>query len=285
MASLQVLLLVLMTASIAAIVVPMATIFLSNSNDSINDLSAITLRLAAIEASQAVEGVISAATQMLEGLVTSPYFAKDFLASAANINASRTVFPALLKSLATGFYATSIECSTMGTPAFGPMGAYLNRTDVQAAITAPQSDQDRTPIVIYNDPSTNGALWLETLAFHNYSSHVSSVGIGPAPLTNPDIALTQQNNRSVTPYFETTYLSVGAYAFWHMSYYRNVWLNPADAGSVSPDLTCFIGLVLDKSLSVLLDSVRVTNNTVVLLMDTKGLLLGKLFNILIKFFN
>ncbi|KAJ3131892.1 hypothetical protein HK101_004660, partial [Irineochytrium annulatum] len=270
-----VLLLLLMTGSIAAIVAPMAIIFLSNSSDSINDLSTITIQLAATEASQAIESVISSTTQILEGLVTGPYFIKDFLANAGNVNASTTVFPAMLSSVATGTYVNSIECRTMQTQtAIGIMGPYLNRTDVTAVITAPEPGVERTPIVVHNDPSTNGGLFLETFAFHNFSSYVSTTGIGPAPLTGLDITLAQQNNRSVAPYFDTTYYTVGAFSFWQMTYSKNIWVNPASAGETTPDVNCAVGIVVDLSLSVLLNSVRVTNNTVVLLMDTEGRLLS-----------
>ncbi|KAJ3186852.1 hypothetical protein HK101_009462 [Irineochytrium annulatum] len=265
-----------MTASIAGIVVPMALIFAWNSNASLNDVTTIAIQLAATEASQGVRGAIASTTQILDALMASPYFSKDFMTHVADIKSSAGVIPAMMTGVRTFDYISALVCSTPGSTAVGPYGPYTNRTNVQAVYASMAPGGPKQPMVILQDQTTGASVTVNLLS-PDYGAVLTSINIGPARLSNGgDVLLANQlsSTPAVEPFFDITYLNATGTAFWQISYYRNHWVDKTKAGTTVPDFGCSIGFQIDASLTVYLNSMRVTNNTILMLMDTSGLLLS-----------
>ncbi|KAJ3195838.1 hypothetical protein HK101_010933 [Irineochytrium annulatum] len=271
-----VLLVLLMTTSIVAIVVPMALILVTTSNSSLNELTTITIQLAATEASHGVQNAISSTAQILDALMASPYFSKDFLAHESNVRGGAGVISAMMTGVRTFDYLSALTCSTPGRTAIGPYGPFTNRTIVQAVYGSLSPAAAFGPMALIIDPSTNASVTANLLSA-DYSTVVSSVNIGVAPVaTTDDVLLTDQvsSTPSVDPFFGTTFINTTGVPFWQMSYYKNFWADKFKAGSSAPDFGCSVGIRIDESLTVFLNSTRVTNNTILMLMDTSGLLLS-----------
>ncbi|KAI8841252.1 hypothetical protein BC829DRAFT_435796 [Chytridium lagenaria] len=57
-----------------------------------------------------------------------------------------------------------------------------------------------------------------------------------------------------------------------MSYYKNFWRTLSNTGTSTPDFACSVGSIIDSSITPFLDSIRVTDNTI--LIDDANLLLS-----------
>ncbi|KAI8846719.1 hypothetical protein BC829DRAFT_398073 [Chytridium lagenaria] len=258
--------------AIVSIVAPMGTIFVGTSRTSINDLSSITIQVAATQASQGVETAISNTARVLDQLMTSPYFPADFIQNGSNILRSPTLLPAMLTGLRTFDYISAIVCANPGPTAIGPFGPFTNNSNIQALWTPFLSTNGTKQVaVIYADASTNATNQLRV-----YASDLTTVTrtgfAGPKGVqTRRDLLFTDFYSaiQPINPYFGLTLVNTSGVSFWQMSYYRHFYR----AGAATPAFGCSIGYIIDEALVPFLNSVRVTNNTIVILAEKNTALL------------
>jgi hypothetical protein len=105
----------------------------------------------------------------------------------------------------------------------------------------------------------------------NPNQILSTILMGPKqPASASDIANTNMasSSPSKTVYLDVSYLSTQAGAFWQMSFYKNFWNNNPTKTGV-PDLACSVGFQVENALTPLLNSIEVTPNTVILMMESQ----------------
>ncbi|KAJ3097382.1 hypothetical protein HDU96_000411 [Phlyctochytrium bullatum] len=299
----QVLIILIISGAIVAIVAPMATTFLGTSRSSIGDISTISIQGAVSQAAQGVSNAISTTVQVLDQMYSQPFFPAEFTNSAFNVAASSTLFPAILRGLRTFDYISALVCCNTGPTATGPFGNFTNNTNLQALWTPflPGMNGVKTAGIIYGgnvflavlrargllimfflscpfsppthaDPSTGGMNML--LVYNSNFSVITRTPIGPRrvqPLSDLVFYDLMSANPSRDPYFGVTRIVNGNTSFFQMSYYRLFW----PANGARPTMGCSIGYIIDDALTPLLNSIRVTPNTIVMLIEkSTGLLLA-----------
>ncbi|KAJ3098786.1 hypothetical protein HDU96_010943 [Phlyctochytrium bullatum] len=271
----------LMTAAIAAIVVPLSFVFVGTSNRSINSLTETTSQLVLRSATSEVSKFLEATAETLENLVNSTYFDNDFTAAISTpgvgVRNSSTLIPAMAKSLNSQPFISAVVCAAPGQTAQGPAGPFTNRTNVQliSAVGIPGTTGKAT-IAIIGEPTTSPFLSMAMLNPSNYAI-LKETQMGPISVSGEtDTAL--KNMLSASPataaYFDITYINTTLSKFWQMSFYKNVWRSPENAGKSAPDFSCSVGSLVDSSISVVLNTIKPTANTVLMLLDEENLLLS-----------
>ncbi|KAI8841727.1 hypothetical protein BC829DRAFT_402047 [Chytridium lagenaria] len=128
-------------------------------------------------------------------------------------------------------------------------------------------------MVIYADWSTAGTNQLRVYG-PDESTIVSSMMAGPKTIAGKNDFLysnLMDPNPPQNPYFAMSFFNGSGVSFWQMSCYRLYY----PTNSSRPTIGCSIGYVIDESLVPFLNSVRVTNNTIVLLLEkATGLLVS-----------
>ncbi|KAJ3216185.1 hypothetical protein HDU67_009834 [Dinochytrium kinnereticum] len=253
----------LMTSAIGAIVVPLGVIFVGTSQRSLNSLSTTTVQLVLRTASEGIISLLATTSGTLEGLVNSTYFGNDFTSSMGNVRGSPTLVPTLAKALNSHSFISAVVCSQPGQTAIGPAGPYTNRTNVQVIAGVAPGATGRSSIALFADPSTGAFVRMGMLDPVTYAI-VRDEQINPLGVAGDgDVALKNMlsSTPSVEPYFE-------------MSFYKNYWRSPDGVGRTTPDFACSVGSLVDASITVVLNSIKVTDNTIIMLMDESGLLLS-----------
>ncbi|KAJ3199300.1 hypothetical protein HDU67_002917, partial [Dinochytrium kinnereticum] len=261
-----VVLITLMTGAIVAIVAPMGSIFVGTSKTSIGDLSTITIQVASTQAAQGVETAISNTARVLDQLLAIPYFPNDFIRNQYNIMASPTLVPSLLQSLRTFDFISALVCTTPGSTVIGPFGPFTNNSNVQALYTPFLSrNGTKTIALIYADPSTNATNQLVAYA-PDLTTVTQRSFAGPKGVaTARDFLFTDfyAARQPIEPYFGLTFINTSGVSFWQMSYYKHYYV----PSSSQPAFGCSIGYIIEDALVPFLNSVRVTNNTIVVLIE------------------
>ncbi|KAJ3118675.1 hypothetical protein HDU96_010005 [Phlyctochytrium bullatum] len=290
-----------MVLAIGSIVVPVTIVFLEGSRRSVNTLTENTVQLLLRSAAAEVSTFLDDTADILESVTNSTYFARDFEAALTGkgIRASADLMPFLARMLNSKQYISGIICQNSGPMVMGPMGPYSDKTVLQVislvtfpqnlrmmlsgrGITLPSFLQDYTgkvTVAIITEPSTS--LFIKFAILDPVSYDIAmEFPIGPVGLENPnnDVGLRNMlsSTPSTTPYFDTTFINVTSLSsqFWQSSFYRNVWRNPANVGKTRPDFVCSVGSLVDSFITPLLDTIKPTEHTVLMLLDESNLMLS-----------
>ncbi|KAJ3103576.1 hypothetical protein HDU97_009996 [Phlyctochytrium planicorne] len=264
----------LMTAAIGAIVIPLSVILVGTSNKSLNTLTTTTVQLVLKTASEGVSNFLTGTVDTMEGLTNSSYFTNDFTTNIYNIKTSGQIIPAIGKALNSHDFISAVVCTQPGQTAIGPTGPFTNRTNLQLVSTS--TPAGKTTVAFYNDQTTGGFVHLAALDPINFSI-LKDTQINPVGVTGEgDVALKNMlsSSPSVDPYFDISFIKTSFGSFWQMSFYKNFWRTASDSGKTVPDFACSVGSLIDASITVFLNSIKVTDNTIIMLMDSNGFLLS-----------
>ncbi|KAJ3098020.1 hypothetical protein HDU97_004353 [Phlyctochytrium planicorne] len=247
---------VIMSGAIASITVPMFIMISSTSQISLNDLSRRYIHEAVARASENLESAIFNVAGALDGMFDEPYFSDDVLAYIKfGLEASPKLRYEMLRRVQSYEYITGIMCTTYGTTAMGPYGAFTN-------VTLFFSGYNQGNLIFaHADPSTNytASVGVYTPELLNF---VMSFNVGPLGIVKPEEDLIYKTLIPGNP-VQRSFLGISYYRFYY------------PANSSIGVFGCYIGVEVEQSLVPLLQSVTLTNNTVVMLIEKKsGLLIG-----------
>ncbi|KAJ3192980.1 hypothetical protein HK101_005629 [Irineochytrium annulatum] len=271
----SVLILILMAVAVAATVFPLSFLLTDTSNNSIKSLTTLSLSLGIMQVTQGVESTIRSSAQILDALLSSPFFTDDFMLHSANLSASPGILVSMMRGLRTFDYNSALVCQTPGVTALGPMGNYTNRTNIQAVYSNVTVGGPKVPVALISDQTTLPFVSIIMLS-PDYMKSIGGFKLPSGVANSGDVALVNQLSKSPTvgPYFDISKLVTPDEIFWQMSYYRNFWANTSLAGKTAPDFTCSIGYRIDNSLTPHLNSVTLTNNSIIMLMSGDGRLIS-----------
>ncbi|KAJ3112424.1 hypothetical protein HDU96_004567 [Phlyctochytrium bullatum] len=265
----------LMTGLMAAILVPLITTIRSNTFQSVQDMTFTTMQLAVTLASLGIESAISTTALLLDQLYRHPYYWADFTQNVGNVYASPTLITAMLVSSKSEEYLSALVCNNWGPAAIGPYGPFSNNTNVQALYTNflnPPNVTTKAPVSVYSDPSTKALTVL--IMYDNDLNVLRTLSMGPKKVQpKSDIIFYELNSTSPSrkPFFAITMVTSSGRAFWQMSYYRMFWHSEVE----KPIIGCSIGYMIEEAFTPFLNSVKVTNRTIVLLIEkSSGLLMA-----------
>ncbi|KAJ3329524.1 hypothetical protein HDU76_007730 [Blyttiomyces sp. JEL0837] len=258
----------LFIVTIGAVVAPLGVIFISSSNNSLNQISRTTIQLAVSQAGAGVANVMAGTQQVLERFTNDSYAPQDFISNVNNLKNSPTLFGTMMKSVRSHDYISAFICATPGTTLTDK-----NRTIAQALYTSSfPGAKGPTPIMIYLDTSTNGMNQMAVLS-PDFKSILASNSLGPARAADGnDKSLNDMlsGNPTTGIYFDISYINAStSLQFWQMSFYKNFWVNePTSTPAPVPNFACSIGFQIDGSFTPLLNSIRVTDNAILMLMES-----------------
>ncbi|KAJ3102655.1 hypothetical protein HDU97_000352 [Phlyctochytrium planicorne] len=254
---------ILMTAAVASITIPMFMMISSTSQSSIGDLSRHYIREAVSRASENLESAIFNLAGTLDGMFEEPYFNEDVVNYVKfGLQASPKLPYEMLRRIQSHGYISGLMCTTYGTNAVGPYGPFTNVTLFFASYNYGNI------LFAHADPSTNYSTTVNMYS-PDLSQVVGNFTLSPLGIVNPNVDLTFNALMPGKP-VQKPFFGVGM-EFWSINYHRMYY-----PGNTAPGFYgCYIGLNAATSLVPLLQSVALTNNTIVMLVERKtGLLIG-----------